>query len=436
MNSNVKSEISSKGKMEKIYYHYRPFDPFYLQLENVQDFVLLQRLLGSRYLYDLRKSKDTLPRRQEADSARCANGETALVTHDELKAWAKDPTRAIICSISHAWETREHPDPCGYQLEQVVNVVSLYEAAYEAEIWTFYDYTSLYPSSVVDESKFSKSNAMLRIPDLKCSFRFKSPLGKFHEVSFFLLAFLGAKSTAARYQYERHEEEQVDSFDLSMYNMHLLYAHEKTYTFRIDSLTPEDRWENMMESEDKLVKVYDPQSRTVMPKKLRDLIANRTAYEARGWCMAEIEWSSTRSHSFQHQKIDRHKDLKESLHKRNLKGRVPMSPDDFEEKMRKAHFTHRSDSSQVILLQKKVFHEKADKCEKALFQLLPEGELGKLARSLKHYKTLRTLEVLGFECSEDEATLFGKAQRLKNRVVQAALLSFYNMLFIVFWRPW
>ena len=217
--------------------------------------------------------------------------------------------------------------------------------------------------------------------------------------------------------------------------MHLLYAHERTYTFRIDSLTPEDRWENMMKSEDKLVKVYDPQSRTVMPKRLRDLIANRTPYEARGWCMAEIEWSSTRSHSFQHQKIDGHKDLKES-DKDKLKGRVPMSPDDFEEKMRNAEFTHRSDSSQVILLQRKVFHEKAEKCEKALFQNLPQGELGKLARSLKYYKTLRTLEVLRFECSEDEATLFGKAQQLKNRVVQAGLLSFYNMLFIVFRRPW
>ena len=278
----------------------------------------------------------------------------------------------------------------------------------------------------------SQSNAMLGIPHFKGSFRFKSSLGKFHEVSFFLLAFLGAKSTAARYQYERHEEEHVDSFDLSMYNMHLLYAHEKTYTFRIDTLTPEDRWEDMMKSEDKLVKVYDPQSRTVMPKRLRDLIANRTPYKARGWCMAEIEWSSTRSRSFQHQKIDRHKDPKES-DKDSLKGRVPMSPDDFEEKMRKAQFTHRSDSSQVILLQKKVFHEKADKCEKALFQNLPQGELGKLARSLKYYKTLRALEVLRFECSEDEATLFGKAQQLKNRVVQASLLSFYAFWGLRFW---
>ena len=233
----------------------------------------------------------------------------------------------------------------------------------------------------------------------------------------------------ARYQFERHEEEQVDSFDLSMYNMHLLYAHERTYTLRIGSLTPEDRWENMMKSEDKFVKVYEAEAKTVMPKRLRDLIPNRTAYEARGWCMAEIEWSSSRSRSFQHQKIDGHKDLEESRGKRNLKGRVPMSPDDFEDKMLKAQFTHRSDSSQVILLQKRVFHEKAEKCERALFQNLPEGELGKLARSLKYYKTLRALEVLRFECSEDEATLFGKAQQLKNRVVQGRLLSLCNMLF-------
>ena len=208
--------------------------------------------------------------------------------------------------------------------------------------------------------------------------------------------------------------------------MHLLYAHERTYTFRIDSLTPEDRWEKMMKSEDKFVKVYDQEGRTVMPKRLKDLIANRTPYEARGWCMAEIEWSSSRSRSFQHQKIDRHNDLNES-DENKLKGRVPMSPDDFEEKMRKAHFTHRSDSSQVILLQKKVFHEKAEKCEKALFQNLPQSELGKLARSLKYYKTLRTLEVLRFECSEDEATLFGKAQQLKIQLCKQGFVVFQHV---------
>ena len=178
-----------------------------------------------------------------------------------------------------------------------------------------------------------------------------------------------------------------------------------------------------MKSEDTFVKVYDPEGRTVMPKRLKDLVPNRTAYEARGWCMAEIEWSSTRSHSFQHQKIDGHKDLQES-DEEELKGRVPMSPDDFAEKMREAKFTHRSDASQVILLQKKVFHEKADKCEKALFQLLPKGELGKLARSLKYYKTLRALEVLRFECSEDEATLFGKAQQLKSGCAIKAFVVF------------
>ena len=33
---------------------------------------------------------------------------------------------------------------------------------------------------VVDESQFSKAMLMVRIPHFKCSFRFKSPLGKFH----------------------------------------------------------------------------------------------------------------------------------------------------------------------------------------------------------------------------------------------------------------
>ena len=99
-----------------------------------------------------------------------------------------------------------------------------------------YSTTTLRCIPVVDESQFSK--ALLRIPHFKCFFRFKSSLGKFHEVSFFWLAFFGAKSTAVRYQFERHEEEQVDSFDLSMYNMHLLYAHEKNLYLSHRQLDP------------------------------------------------------------------------------------------------------------------------------------------------------------------------------------------------------
>ena len=101
-----------------------------------------------RYLYKLRQTGEKLPRRQEADFETCGadDAKSALVTHDEMRQWAKDTNKAIICSVSHGWETREHPDPCGYQLEQVVNAVPLYEAAYDAKIWIFYDYSSLCPS--------------------------------------------------------------------------------------------------------------------------------------------------------------------------------------------------------------------------------------------------------------------------------------------------
>ena len=101
-----------------------------------------------RYLYKLRQAGQKLPRRQEADFERCGanDAKPALVGHDEVKKWAKDTKKAIICSVSHGWETREHPDPCGFQLEQIVNAVSLYDAAYDAEIWIFYDYSCLCPS--------------------------------------------------------------------------------------------------------------------------------------------------------------------------------------------------------------------------------------------------------------------------------------------------
>eukprot|EP00434_Breviolum_minutum_P037107 symbB.v1.2.032890.t1/scaffold4013.1/size46388/1 len=330
--------------------HYNLEDP-----EQFADFLIMANigLVRAEYLYKLRQTGQKLPRRQEADFERCGadDAKPALVGHDEAKKWAKDTKKAIICSVSHAWETREHPDPCGFQLEQIVNAVSLYDVAYDAEIWVFYDYSSLY-------------------------------------------------------QYQRQGEDQLDSFDLSMQNMHLLYAHDATYTFRINSLTPDDRWASMMEAPDQVVNVYDEASNAVIPKPLRELVPNRTPYEDRGWCMAEIEWSSVRSRSWQHQRID---SSEESEDQRTLQGRVPMTPEAFEDRMREAAFTHRSDATQVILLQKKVFHEKVENCEGAVLQNLPQGELGKLAESLKYYAKLKNLKVLNFECSEDEATSFGKA---------------------------
>ena len=68
-----------------------------------------------RYLAELALAQQPLPRRQEAESLEFTSGgitQSALVTHEEVQEWATGSRKAIMCSISHAWETREHPDPC------------------------------------------------------------------------------------------------------------------------------------------------------------------------------------------------------------------------------------------------------------------------------------------------------------------------------------
>ena len=72
-------------------------------------------VLCLRYLAELVLAGQPLPRRQEAESLQFTSGgikKTALVSHEEVQEWATGSKNAIMCSISHAWETREHPDPC------------------------------------------------------------------------------------------------------------------------------------------------------------------------------------------------------------------------------------------------------------------------------------------------------------------------------------
>lgn len=162
-----------------------------------------------RYLKELAQSKRALPRRQEADMERfTVAGEevSALVSHEEIESWAKGSQNAIICSISHAWETREHPDPCRYQLELINSHASLFDLAFVADIWVFYDYVSLY-------------------------------------------------------QFERETDAQRENFGKAMGNMHVMYAHECTLTFRIESLTPDDVWEAMKTTN--LVPVWHVESHKV-----------------------------------------------------------------------------------------------------------------------------------------------------------------------------
>ena len=309
-----------------------------------------------RYLADLVLSKRPLPRRQEAEEEmfRCdGKHQSALVTHEEVQNWADGTQEAIICSISHAWETREHPDPCRHQLQHIVNHTGLYGAAFKADVWVFYDYTSLF-------------------------------------------------------QYERSKSHEESSFRKAMKNMHLMYAHESTLTFRIETLTADHVWNTMMADEEALVRIFDADMKRLVAKPLKSLKENRTPYRERGWCKAEIEWSSQRGVNAQHQHIDRPKS--ETEESDDLNGRVPMTPENFRQQMEQAKFTHRSDAAAVIHLQEKIFREKVTECQHLLLEGLPAKEISALAHALPHYENLKSLRLRRFQCGEEEAASLGEAR--------------------------
>ncbi|CAE7939042.1 NLRC3, partial [Symbiodinium necroappetens] len=279
------------------------------------------RLVRAEYFLKLLQEKRPLKRRQEAEvpSETCSSLNhgvcSALVPHEEVQEWAQGRQHALIVSISHAWETREHPDPCRFQLQQIWNAVGLYAAANRA-VWVFYDYMSLF-------------------------------------------------------QFKRQTEAQNESFRRSMNAMHMLYAHDSTHTFRIESLTPQDVWNTML---DESVPVYREETSAVEPRPLRCLTPNSNPYLQRGWCMAEIEWSSTRSDSSMHQRIGPGSEGAE-----HPGGRVPMAPDLFREQMHQAVFTHRSDVESVIRLQEKIFFQKVTVCKELTLSWLVPDQLSALA---------------------------------------------------------
>ena len=248
--------------------------------------------------------------------------------------------------MSHCWESREHPDPFGFQLENLVSCISLYDAAYFSDIWVFYDYVSLF-------------------------------------------------------QFERKTPEEEESFRHSMANMHVLYAHEHCLTFRLERLTPEEYWLNS----DHRVPVYHLPTKSIQEVPVRDLQRNSVPYRDRGWCRAEIEWSSAKSATKQNQQIDAGESEPEAC----FVGKVPMAPAEFRKHMDSSEFTHRDDATEVIKLQEKIFHEKVTACEVAEFENLPEGEVMQLAKALPFYKSLRVLRLRNCQAGEAEGHELGKA---------------------------
>ncbi|CAK9059314.1 unnamed protein product, partial [Durusdinium trenchii] len=221
---------------------------------NLQDPQQLIRLLldaniGLMRLEYLREMIDTdrrFPRRQEADFEVTAAGLPAIVQPSELQRveidalgnmsmYVMDPTprrvTVLIMSISHVWESMEHPDPHGFQLHEIIQKCPPVTST--CSVWIFYDFSSLY-------------------------------------------------------QYGGRTEPQERYFREALAHMHTLYAHEAIKVHIVEELTPET-WKRPG-----TVNAFFEKAGRVIPIPIDQLTVNMTPYLLRGWCQAERQWSSLR----------------------------------------------------------------------------------------------------------------------------------------------
>jgi len=332
------------------------------------------RLVRGRFLKKLYRDGLTLPRRQEADSM-MVGFLPALVSHEEIQMWAADAEieekdsnlrdlddweraerslqeaarQAKIVAVSHVWESREHPDPHGYQLRKLAQMV-------DAGAWFFFDYVSLY-------------------------------------------------------QFQRSAKSQEQSFKRAMQNMHVIYAHEHTSTLRIESLTPSEE----RKVDDAMVRVYHAPSGEVKPVRVAELVANKIPYLDRGWCIAELKWSATRSVASLSKEIDEAD--------ADAAGQAPMPPEVFEPLFRdKLKFTHRTDIDAVLKAQHKVFHEKASKNEVLKLANLSSTEVKVVIGALHHYPVLRRLEISRSSFGDVESVFLSLLEALRSSTITELVL--------------
>ena len=268
-----------------------------------------------------------------------------LVSHEEVEKWASGKEEALLCSISHCWESMEHADPLGDQTRRVASATALYAAAYGAQVWVFMDFLSIY-------------------------------------------------------QYEQTPD-QRKSFELAMQNMHLMYSHESTMTLRLEHLTPPAKIKEAKKDKENTVKIWHKPANEVKDVPISALTWNNREYIRRGWCRTEVQWSSARSTVLSNQQIDSHLNSDET----KFNGQVAEAPEQFRLRTRseKIQFMRDSDRSIVLDLQKKVFLQKAEKCEHLVVENVDATQIAILADSIEHYKVLKGLTLKNFRCELQEA---------------------------------
>eukprot|EP00438_Fugacium_kawagutii_P021516 Skav212742 [mRNA] locus=scaffold1199:147398:148903:+ [translate_table: standard] len=175
----------------------------------------------------------------------CERRATALVELEEYRSLQVNPQSGHVSirtgrenrlvtvhfrSLSHMWESREHPDPWRYQLQVVAKCCE--PLLKKGAVWIFIDFISLY-------------------------------------------------------QYKRNGD-QGKIFKKAMNLMHILYSHEIVEVDIIDELTPSELQVHAT------IKAYDEKHGMVKPMPIDELKLNDKGYACRGWCQAERQWARLR----------------------------------------------------------------------------------------------------------------------------------------------
>ena len=216
----------------------------------------------------------------------------------------------------------------------------------------------------------------------------------------------------------RDTAEQEASFRRAMSNMHMMYAHQSTLTFRLECLTPADTWTARKEDSTYKVPIYHLPSNSIAWVPLSELMENFAFYLDRGWCRAEIEWSAARGIPAQNIAIDGEPGKEVTVKM------VPTAPEVFGKRMTTSAFTHRNDASTVVDLQRKIFHQKVTVRKHLKLEHLTQADMVELAASLPYFPQLKVLDIYIFQAGEAEAKAFFEAgQVLKERARYAKFVN-------------
>ena len=124
------------------------------------------RLVRLEYLFKLAEAGRVWPRRQEAEAEEFEDSHgkirTALVTMEEIRnpmLQLGDETmegNRVILSVSHTWESQQHPDPWGAELQSLLQylqsgsidhplrfsraTLQFWRHTYDIQFWVFFDF--------------------------------------------------------------------------------------------------------------------------------------------------------------------------------------------------------------------------------------------------------------------------------------------------------